>query len=46
MKGKDVKQILVTAISLFLICAVSAGLVAVVNSVTAPAICSALMTTV
>ena len=38
MKGKDVKQILVTAISLFLICAVSAGLVAVVNGVTDPTI--------
>jgi electron transport complex protein RnfG len=34
MKKKDVKSIIVTAVSLFLICAVSAGLVAFVNSAT------------
>ena len=38
MKNKDVRSILVTAVSLFLICAVSTGLVAAVNSVTDPAI--------
>ena len=34
MKGKDVKEILITAVSLLLICAVAAGLVAGVNAVT------------
>ena len=38
MNGKDVKSILFTALSLFLICAVAAGALAYVNSVTAPTI--------
>ncbi len=38
MSGKDVKSILITALSLFLICAVAAGALAYVNSVTAPTI--------
>lgn len=38
MNGKDVRSILVTAVSLFLICAVAAGLLAGVNQVTAPTI--------
>lgn len=38
MKKRDIKDILKTAISLFLICAVAAGLLAAVNSVTAPKI--------
>ena len=38
MNGKDVKSILVTALSLFLICAVAAGALAYVNTVTAPTI--------
>lgn len=38
MNGKDIKVIIKTAISLFLICAVSAGILAFVNSVTAPII--------
>ena len=38
MNGKDVKSILITALSLFLICAVAAGALAYVNSVTAPTI--------
>ena len=36
MNGKDVKSILITALSLFRICAVAAGALAYVNSVTAP----------
>ena len=36
MKKKDVREIITTAVSLFLICAVAAGLLAVVNHVTAP----------
>ena len=38
MNGKDVKSILITALSLFLICAVAAGALALVNTVTAPTI--------
>ena len=38
MNGKDVKSILITALSLFLICAVAAGVLAYVNAVTAPTI--------
>ena len=38
MNGKDIKEILKTAISLFLICAVAAGILAYVNSITAPTI--------
>ena len=38
MNGKDIKEILKTAISLFLICAVAAGILGYVNSVTAPTI--------
>lgn len=38
MKGKDAKEIIRTALLLFLICAVSAGILAAVNSVTAPKI--------
>ncbi len=38
MNGKDVKSILFTALSLFLICAVAAAALAYVNSVTAPTI--------
>ena len=38
MNGKDVKSILITALSLFLICAVAAGALAGVNAVTAPTI--------
>lgn len=38
MKSRDFKEILKTAISLFLICAFAAGLVALVNSVTKPTI--------
>lgn len=41
MKGKDVKEIARTAILLFLICAVAAGVLAAVNSVTAPKIAEA-----
>ena len=41
MKKKDVKAIVGTAVSLLLICAVAAGLVALVNSVTAPKIAEA-----
>ena len=37
MKKKDVREIFSTAISLFLICAVAAGVLAYVNSITAPA---------
>lgn len=38
MKGRDIKEIVKTAVSLFLICAFAAGLVALVNSVTEPTI--------
>lgn len=38
MKGKDIKEIIKTALSLFFICAVTAGLLAGINAVTAPAI--------
>ena len=38
MNKKDVRDIIKTAVSLFLICAVAAGLLAAVNSVTAPKI--------
>ncbi len=38
MNGKDIKEIIKTALSLFLICAVAAGLLAGINGVTAPAI--------
>lgn len=38
MNGKDIKEILKTAISLFLICAVAAGILGYVNSITAPTI--------
>lgn len=38
MKGKDIKEIIKTALSLFLICAVSAGLLAGINGITAPEI--------
>lgn len=38
MNKKDMRDIVKTAISLFLICAVAAGLLAAVNSVTAPKI--------
>lgn len=38
MKSKDIKDIARTAILLFLICAVAAGILAAVNSVTAPKI--------
>ena len=38
MKGKDIKEIIKTALSLFIICGVAAGLLAGINSVTAPAI--------
>lgn len=41
MKSKDVKDIVRTAVLLFLICAVSAGILAAVNSVTAPKIAEA-----
>lgn len=41
MKSKDIKEIARTAILLFLICAVSAGILAAVNSVTAPKIAEA-----
>ena len=40
MKGKDMLSIIKTALSLFLICAVAAGALAYVNSVTAPTIAS------
>lgn len=40
MNGKDIKEIIKTAVSLFLICAVAAGILAYVNSVTAPTIAS------
>ena len=35
MNGKDIKEIIKTALSLFLICAVAAGLLAGINSITA-----------
>lgn len=38
MNGKDIKAIIKTAVSLFLICAVSAAILAVVNNVTSPKI--------
>ena len=38
MKGKDIKEIIKTAITLFVICAVAAGLLAAINGLTAPAI--------
>ena len=38
MEAKDIRVILKTAVSLFLICAVSAGILAFINSVTAPLI--------
>lgn len=38
MNGKDIKEIIKTALSLFLICAVAAGLLAGINTITAPAI--------
>lgn len=38
MTSKDIKEIIKTAVSLFLICAVLTGILAGVNSVTAPAI--------
>ena len=38
MNGKDIASIVKTALSLFLICAVAAGALAYVNSVTAPTI--------
>ena len=38
MEKKDIKPIVITAVSLLLICAVSAGILAFVNSVTAPLI--------
>ena len=38
MNGKDVKEIIKTAVSLFLICAIAAGILGFVNSVTAPTI--------
>ena len=38
MESKDIKIILKTAFSLFLICAVSAGMLSIINSVTAPLI--------
>lgn len=38
MNGKDIKVIIKTAISLFLICAVAAGILAFVNTVTDPII--------
>ena len=38
MKGKDIKEIIKTALSLFIICAVAAGLLAGINGLTAPAI--------
>ena len=38
MNGKDIKVIVKTAVSLFLICAVAAGILALVNNVTAPKI--------
>lgn len=38
MNGKDIKTIVKTALSLFLICAISAGILAFVNSVTNPII--------
>lgn len=38
MNKKDIRDIFKTAISLFLICAIAAGLLAAVNSVTAPKI--------
>lgn len=41
MKGKDKKDIARTAVLLFLICAVAAGILAAVNSVTAPKIAEA-----
>ena len=40
MNGKDIASIVKTALSLFLICAVAAGALAYVNSVTAPTIAS------
>ena len=38
MKGKDIKEMIKTALSLFIICAVAAGLLAGINGLTAPAI--------
>jgi len=38
MNGKDTKIIIKTAVSLFLICAIAAGILAVVNQVTSPII--------
>ncbi len=38
MNGKDIKEIIKTALSLFLICAVATGLLAGINGITAPAI--------
>lgn len=38
MNGKDIKEIIKTVLSLFLICTVAAGLLATVNSITAPEI--------
>lgn len=38
MNGKDIKEIIKTALALFLICAVAAGILGAVNSVTAPTI--------
>ncbi|MBR3768766.1 MAG: RnfABCDGE type electron transport complex subunit G [Clostridia bacterium] len=40
MNGKDIKMILKTALSLFLICAVAAGILAYINTVTDPIITS------
>lgn len=40
MKNKDTKEIIFTAVSLFLICAVCAGILAGVNTITAPTISS------
>lgn len=41
MKSKDIKDIVRTAVLLFLICAAAAGILAAVNSVTAPKIAEA-----
>lgn len=38
MNGKDIKVIIKTAVSLFLICAIAAGILAYVNSITSPVI--------
>ena len=38
MKDKSAKEIIITAVSLFLICAVSAGILGVVNNITSPVI--------